>query len=75
MVMNITDLKEYMDQAIMKKLDHFNLDLDVAYFKNLVKYFLCFEETTCNEQTLPLMITMANFTVLYLQLQAIIKHN
>uniref|UniRef100_A0A2M3ZIZ8 6-pyruvoyltetrahydropterin synthase n=1 Tax=Anopheles braziliensis TaxID=58242 RepID=A0A2M3ZIZ8_9DIPT len=35
MVMNITDLKEYMEQAIMKKLDHLNLDKDVPYFKNL----------------------------------------
>lgn len=36
MVMNITDLKQYMDQTIMKKLDHLNLDKDVPYFKNLV---------------------------------------
>ncbi|XP_058059893.1 6-pyruvoyl tetrahydrobiopterin synthase [Anopheles bellator] len=35
MVMNITDLKKAMEQAIMKKLDHRNLDKDVAYFKNL----------------------------------------
>ncbi|KAL9706054.1 hypothetical protein quinque_009572 [Culex quinquefasciatus] len=35
MVMNITDLKQYMDQTIMKKLDHLNLDKDVPYFKNL----------------------------------------
>ncbi|KFB39192.1 AGAP008730-PA-like protein [Anopheles sinensis] len=35
MVINITDLKEYMDHAIMKKLDHLNLDKDVPYFKNL----------------------------------------
>ena len=37
MVMNITDLKQYMDQTIMKKLDHLNLDKDVPYFKNLVR--------------------------------------
>lgn len=37
MVMNITDLKEYMDQAVMQPLDHKNLDLDVEFFKNLVR--------------------------------------
>ncbi|KAJ6645353.1 6-pyruvoyl tetrahydrobiopterin synthase [Pseudolycoriella hygida] len=35
MVMNITDLKEHMDNVIMKKLDHKNLDKDVSYFENL----------------------------------------
>src|SRR4051812_33577153 len=29
MVLNITDLKQYMQEAIMDKLDHKNLDLDV----------------------------------------------
>lgn len=37
MVMNITDLKEYMDQAVMKPLDHKNLDMDVEFFKNVVR--------------------------------------
>lgn len=32
MVMNIHDLKQYIDQAIMKPLDHKNLDKDVDYF-------------------------------------------
>jgi 6-pyruvoyl-tetrahydropterin synthase len=36
MVMNITDLKEYIDAAIMKPLDHKNLDLDVEHFKKVV---------------------------------------
>nr|CAI5834924.1 unnamed protein product [Callosobruchus analis] len=33
MVMNMTDLKEYMDEAIMKPMDHKNLDKDVQFFK------------------------------------------
>ena len=36
MVMNLTDLKEYMEKAIMKPLDHKNLDLDVLYFTDIV---------------------------------------
>nr|KAF6438783.1 6-pyruvoyltetrahydropterin synthase [Molossus molossus] len=36
MVMNLTDLKEYMEEAIMKPLDHKNLDLDVPYFADTV---------------------------------------
>jgi 6-pyruvoyltetrahydropterin/6-carboxytetrahydropterin synthase len=36
MVMNINDLKKYMDNAIMEPLDHKNLDKDVPYFSNLV---------------------------------------
>lgn len=36
MVMNISDLKEHMDNVIMKKLDHKNLDKDVSYFENVV---------------------------------------
>lgn len=36
MVMNIADLKEHMDNVIMKKLDHKNLDKDVSYFENVV---------------------------------------
>nr|CAH7728076.1 unnamed protein product [Callosobruchus chinensis] len=33
MVMNMTDLKMYMDEAIMKPMDHKNLDKDVQFFK------------------------------------------
>ncbi|XP_051958380.1 6-pyruvoyl tetrahydrobiopterin synthase [Xyrauchen texanus] len=36
MVMNLTDLKEYIEEAIMKPLDHKNLDMDVPYFANVV---------------------------------------
>jgi len=36
MVINITDLKKIMDQAIMKPLDHKNIDKDVPYFSNVV---------------------------------------
>ncbi|XP_045757985.2 6-pyruvoyl tetrahydrobiopterin synthase-like [Mirounga angustirostris] len=36
MVMNLTDLKEYMEEAIMKPLEHKNLDLDVPYFADVV---------------------------------------
>ena len=36
MVMNITDLKSHMDQVIMRKLDHKNLDKDVSYFQEVV---------------------------------------
>ncbi|XP_047375596.1 6-pyruvoyl tetrahydrobiopterin synthase isoform X1 [Sciurus carolinensis] len=36
MVMNLTDLKKYMEEAIMKPLDHKNLDLDVPYFADVV---------------------------------------
>ncbi|VCW97184.1 unnamed protein product [Gulo gulo] len=36
MVMNLADLKEYMEEAIMKPLDHKNLDLDVPYFADVV---------------------------------------
>uniref|UniRef100_A0A8B9JMG7 6-pyruvoyl tetrahydrobiopterin synthase n=1 Tax=Astyanax mexicanus TaxID=7994 RepID=A0A8B9JMG7_ASTMX len=38
MVMNLTDLKQYIEEAIMKPLDHKNLDLDVPYFANVVRY-------------------------------------
>jgi 6-pyruvoyltetrahydropterin/6-carboxytetrahydropterin synthase len=34
MVMNLTDLKEVLQEAIMKPLDHKNLDLDVAHFRD-----------------------------------------
>ncbi|NXS54349.1 PTPS synthase, partial [Brachypteracias leptosomus] len=36
MVINLTDLKEYMQEAIMKPLDHKNLDKDVPYFAEVV---------------------------------------
>lgn len=36
MVMNVHDLKQYMQQAIMDPLDHKNLDQDVPYFKTVV---------------------------------------
>lgn len=34
--MNMTDLKKYIEIAVMKPLDHKNLDLDVPYFKDYV---------------------------------------
>nr|CAG4635168.1 EOG090X0HIM [Alona affinis] len=36
MVMNLADLKKYMDQTIMDVMDHKNLDKDVAHFKHRV---------------------------------------
>ena len=36
MVINISDLKIYMQKAIMDPLDHKNLDLDVPYFQDIV---------------------------------------
>lgn len=33
MIMNISELKDHMDHAIMKPLDHKNLDKDVDFFK------------------------------------------
>ncbi|XP_017665374.1 PREDICTED: 6-pyruvoyl tetrahydrobiopterin synthase isoform X1 [Lepidothrix coronata] len=36
MVMNLTDLKEYMQEGIMEPLDHKNLDEDVPYFAEVV---------------------------------------
>jgi 6-pyruvoyltetrahydropterin/6-carboxytetrahydropterin synthase len=36
MVMNINDLKECMNSAIMEPMDHKNLDKDVPYFSNFV---------------------------------------
>ncbi|XP_033894607.1 6-pyruvoyl tetrahydrobiopterin synthase isoform X2 [Acipenser ruthenus] len=38
MVLNITDLKEYIEMAIMEPLDHKNLDKDVPYFADVVRY-------------------------------------
>ncbi|XP_060572085.1 6-pyruvoyl tetrahydrobiopterin synthase-like [Ruditapes philippinarum] len=36
MVLNLTDLKAYMEKAFMSTLDHKNLDLDVDHFKDKV---------------------------------------
>uniref|UniRef100_A0A8C5EV68 6-pyruvoyl tetrahydrobiopterin synthase n=1 Tax=Gouania willdenowi TaxID=441366 RepID=A0A8C5EV68_GOUWI len=36
MVMNLTDLKMYIEDVIMTPLDHKNLDKDVPYFANVV---------------------------------------
>uniref|UniRef100_A0A8C8S8D4 6-pyruvoyl tetrahydrobiopterin synthase n=1 Tax=Pelusios castaneus TaxID=367368 RepID=A0A8C8S8D4_9SAUR len=36
MVINLTDLKEHMQKAIMEPLDHKNLDKDVPYFADVV---------------------------------------
>ena len=36
MVMNLCDLKSDIETAVLEKLDHKNLDLDVEYFKNVV---------------------------------------
>uniref|UniRef100_A0AAZ3PTP6 6-pyruvoyl tetrahydrobiopterin synthase n=1 Tax=Oncorhynchus tshawytscha TaxID=74940 RepID=A0AAZ3PTP6_ONCTS len=36
MVMNITDLKQHIEEVIMIPLDHKNLDKDVPYFANVV---------------------------------------
>jgi 6-pyruvoyltetrahydropterin/6-carboxytetrahydropterin synthase len=36
MVINISDLKNYMKIAILDVLDHKHIDLDVSYFKNVV---------------------------------------
>ncbi|KAG8438165.1 hypothetical protein GDO86_008743 [Hymenochirus boettgeri] len=36
MVMNLTDLKKYMEESIMVPLDHSNVDKDVPYFRNVV---------------------------------------
>ncbi|XP_074256685.1 6-pyruvoyl tetrahydrobiopterin synthase isoform X3 [Saimiri boliviensis] len=37
MVMNLTDLKKHMEEAIMQPLDHKNLDMDVPYFADVVR--------------------------------------
>nr|CAG4647527.1 EOG090X0HIM [Megafenestra aurita] len=36
MVMNLAHLKEYMEESIMKVMDHKNLDKDVPHFQNVV---------------------------------------
>lgn len=32
MILNLTDLKKYMEYAIMKPMDHKNLDKDIEFF-------------------------------------------
>lgn len=34
--MNLAHLKEYMEESIMKVMDHKNLDKDVPHFQNVV---------------------------------------
>uniref|UniRef100_A0A8C4N659 6-pyruvoyl tetrahydrobiopterin synthase n=1 Tax=Eptatretus burgeri TaxID=7764 RepID=A0A8C4N659_EPTBU len=36
MVVNLTDLKKYIEEAIMQPLDHKNIDKDVPFFKETV---------------------------------------
>ncbi|XP_068117343.1 6-pyruvoyl tetrahydrobiopterin synthase-like [Hyperolius riggenbachi] len=36
MVMNLTDLKKHMEEAIMVPMDHKSLDKDVPFFQNVV---------------------------------------
>ena len=36
MVINLTDLKKYIHEAVMEPMDHKNLDLDVEYFRDTV---------------------------------------
>lgn len=36
MVMNVADLKKYIEIAVMEPLDHKNLDMDVPYFNDHV---------------------------------------
>lgn len=33
MIMNMTELKKFIDVAVMKQMDHKNLDRDVEFFK------------------------------------------
>lgn len=48
MVLNLTDLKRYIDAAVMERLDHKNLDKDVPYFANVVSDFFCCIEKRMN---------------------------
>lgn len=43
MVLNLTDLKRYIELAVMHPLDHKNLDRDVAFFTTVVSdiFVLC----------------------------------
>lgn len=34
MLMNLTDLKKYMEEAIMQPMDHKNIDKDIDYFND-----------------------------------------
>lgn len=36
MVMNLSDLKKYIEKVVMDRLDHKNLDVDVTYFQDRV---------------------------------------
>jgi len=36
MVMNITDLKAYLQEVVMDQFDHKNIDLDIPYFQDKV---------------------------------------
>ena len=36
MVINLVDLKKYMEESIMSTLDHKHIDKDVPYFKDVV---------------------------------------
>lgn len=36
MVMNLDELKKYIEKVVMLRLDHKNLDLDVLYFRDRV---------------------------------------
>lgn len=36
MVINLADLKRFMEQSIMNVMDHKNLDKDIPHFQNLV---------------------------------------
>ena len=38
MVMNLTDLKDIMNEAVMVPLDHKNIDKDVAYFSGVLNH-------------------------------------
>lgn len=56
MVINITELKEYMDEAIMKPLDHKNLDKDVDYFQDLVSSDLFWEHSNDRDKRTVILI-------------------
>lgn len=36
MVMNLSELKKYIEKVVMERLDHKNLDVDVTYFQDRV---------------------------------------
>lgn len=41
MVMNLADLKRHIDEAVMERLDHRNLDKDVPFFASTVSRVVC----------------------------------